>query len=106
MKHVGARKDLVNGLVASLLGNAQRRANICWTWQLMEHLHTKYEPDLTTFSIANSREYFFWQSADKVTIPFNKNGQIFSKIAIFLRNPEYNFNKKIHDFQILHSKKF
>ena len=70
MKHTGARKDLVRGLVASLLGNAQRRANIRWTWQLMDSLHTKYEPDLTTFSIANSREYFFWQSADKVTIPF------------------------------------
>ena len=58
MKHVGARKDLVNGLVASLLGNAQRRANIRWTWQLMVCLHTKYEPDLTTFSISNSSEYF------------------------------------------------
>ena len=51
MKHVGARKDLVNGLVPSLLGNAQRRANIHWTWQLMDSLHTKYEPDLTTFTI-------------------------------------------------------
>ena len=51
MKHAGARTDLVTGLVASLLGNAQRRANIRWNWQLMESLRTKYEPDRTTLTI-------------------------------------------------------
>ena len=70
MKDAGARKDLVRGLVASLLGNAQRRANIRWTWQLMDSLHTKYEPDLTTITISKSRCSFLWQPAHKGNIPF------------------------------------
>ena len=71
MKHAGARTDLVTGLVASLLGNAQRRANIRWTWQLMDSLHTKYEPDLTTITISKSRCSFLWQPAHKGNIPFH-----------------------------------